>query len=211
MLPRWLRLRPLTLTPATAPPAQNAGGATIRPTMLEAAAAYRDALYRFVAGRVRDHAAAEDIVHDVLLRAHERRSQLRDGAKLAPWLWQMTRNAIVDHQRSLKPSGEMPEDVPMPEHEEDAVSELSQCLTPLIAQLPEHYRTALELSEIHGLTQNETAKRLGISLSGAKSRVQRARAQLKELVFQCCRIELNDRGSVVDYEPRHHRCGDCSH
>lgn len=175
--------------------------------MLEAAAAYRDALYRFVIGRVKDHAAAEDIVHDVLLRAHDKQSQLRDETKLAPWLYQMTRNAIVDHQRAHKPGAEMPEDVAMPESEPAALSELAMCLTPLIEQLPERYRTALELSELHGLTQNETAKRLGISLSGAKSRVQRARAQLKDLVFQCCRIELNDRGSVVGYEPDHHRCG----
>lgn len=177
--------------------------------MLEAAAAYRDALYRFVVGRVKDHAAAEDIVHDVFLRAHEKQSQLRDESKLAPWLYQMTRNAIVDHQRARKPSAEMPEDAAIPEHDSAALSELAACLTPLIAQLPEHYRTALELSEIHGLTQNETAKRLGISLSGAKSRVQRARAQLKDLVFRCCHIELNDRGSVVDYEPH---CGSaCAH
>ncbi len=178
--------------------------------MLEAAAAYRDALYRFVAGRVKDHAAAEDIVHDVLLRAHDRRSQLRDDTKLAPWLYQMTRNAIIDHQRAHKQPAEMPDDVAMPEKPQEALSELAQCLTPLIARLPEHYRAALELSEIHGFTQNETAKRLGLSLSGAKSRVQRARAQLKDLVFQCCRIELNDRGSVVGYEPQPHRCAACT-
>ncbi len=90
------------------------------------------------------------------------------------------------------------------------MQELAQCLTPLIEQLPEHYRAALELSELQGLTQQETAGRLGISLSGAKSRVQRARAKLEELVHQCCRIELDHRGSVVDYEPRHRCTNTCS-
>jgi RNA polymerase sigma-70 factor, ECF subfamily len=183
--------------------------------MLDAAAQYREALYRFVIGRVKDRAAAEDIVHDVLVRAHEKQSQLRDQARLAPWLYQMTRNAITDHHRAQKPHEEVPEDLAAPEEEREALQELARCLTPLIQQLPERYRTALEMSELQGLTQQETAEHLGISLSGAKSRVQRARAKLEDLVHQCCRIELNGRGSVVDYEPRH-RCtslcnGACSH
>jgi RNA polymerase sigma-70 factor, ECF subfamily len=183
--------------------------------MLEAAAQYREALYRFVVGRVKDRAAAEDIVHDVLIRAYEKQSQLRDETRLAPWLYQMTRNAITDHHRAQRPFEELPEELVAPEAEREALQQLAQCLTPLIEQLPEHYRTALELSELQGLTQQETAGKLGISLSGAKSRVQRARTKLEELVHQCCRIELDHRGAVVDYEPRH-RCtescnGACTH
>ena len=169
--------------------------------MTSAAAGYRTALFRFVHARVRDHAAAEDIVHDVLLRAVERQSQLRDGTKLAPWLYQMTRNAIADHHRGQKPSEELPEDLIAPEPEPAALSELAQCLTPFIAQLPESYRQAFELSEVQGLTQQETAQRLGISLSGAKSRVQRGRAQLHDLLIECCRVERDVRGGITDYEP----------
>ena len=183
--------------------------------MFEAAAQYRDALYRFVVGRVKDRAAAEDIVHDVLVRAHEKQEQLRDDTKLASWLYQMTRNAISDHHRADKGYEELPEDLIAPETERQALQELANCLTPLIQRLPERYRDALEMSELEGLTQQETADRLGISLSGAKSRVQRARAKLGELVHQCCRIELDRRGSLIDYEPRS-RCtslcgGSCSH
>lgn len=170
--------------------------------LTSAAAGYRAALFRFVHARVRDHAAAEDIVHDVLLRAMERGSQLRDGAKVAPWLYQMTRNAIVDHHRARKPSEELPEDLVAPEPEPAALSELAQCLTPIIARLPETYRTAFELSEVQGLTQQETARRLGISLSGAKSRVQRARARLQEMLLACCHIERDHRGAIVGYEKR---------
>lgn len=174
-----------------------------------AAAEYRQSLVRFVAGRVSDPAAAEDIVHDVLLRAWEKRGQLRDENRLAPWLYQMTRNAVADHHRGRKPHEELPEDLVAPESERDALAELAQCLTPLIAQLPERYRTALELSELQGLSQQDTAGRLGISLSGAKSRVQRGRAKLQEMLLQCCHIERDHRGAIRGFEPHPKACGDC--
>jgi RNA polymerase sigma-70 factor (ECF subfamily) len=174
--------------------------------LTSAAADYRAALFRFVHSRVPDHAAAEDIVHDVLLRALERQSQLRDGEKLAPWLYQMTRNAIVDHHRGRPPMDELPPDLVAPEPEPHVLSQLAGCMTGLVAQLPETYRTAFQMSEVEGVTQQEVARRLGISLSGAKSRVQRARAKLQDLVLTCCRIERDHRGSIVDYE----RSGNCS-
>lgn len=167
-----------------------------------AAADYRAALFRFVHARVRDHAAAEDIVHDVLLRAIEKQSQLRDDTRLAPWLYQMTRNAVADHHRGQKPAEELPEDLVAPAPEPAVLSELAGCLTPLIARLPESYRSAFELSEVQGLTQQETAARLGISLSGAKSRVQRARAKLQEMLLSCCLVARDHRGAIVDYEKR---------
>lgn len=163
--------------------------------------AHRSALVRFVASRIDDD-AAEDIVHDVLVRAYGRRDQLRDDAKLLPWLYQMTRNAIVDHHRARRPAAELPEDLTAPEAERDAYRELASCVIPLIEELPPHYRDAVQLSEIDGLALHETAKRLGISLSGAKSRVQRARAKLHDAVMQCCQIELDHRGAIRDYACR---------
>lgn len=171
---------------------------------------HRESLVRFVRTRVDDPSSAEDIVHDVLLRAYERQSQLRDQSKLAPWLYQMTRNAIADHHRGRKPHEELPEELAEPEAEPAVIQQLAGCLTPLIARLPEPYRDALTLSEIDGLTQQETAARLGISLSGAKSRIQRARTKLQDLIHACCRIELDHRGSIRDYEPRP-KCGGHCH
>jgi RNA polymerase sigma-70 factor, ECF subfamily len=85
--------------------------------------------------------------------------------------------------------------------EPDARHELAQCLRPFIDSLPDHYREAVELSELRGLSQRETADRLGLSLSGAKSRVQRARQRLEELVLACCQVEFDSRGEIMDYRP----------
>lgn len=177
--------------------------------MNAAAAEHRAALIRFVLPRVNDHAAAEDIVHDVLLRAWERQSQLRDETKIAAWLYQMTRYAIVDHHRARKPFEELPEELIAPENDEATIQRLAECLTPLIERLPEPYRTPLQLAELEGLTQQEVADRLQLSLSGAKSRVQRARAKLQELVLQCCDIERDHRGAIMNHAC-HTGCG-CSH
>jgi len=57
--------------------------------------AYRLELHRFVRARVEDEAAAEDLVHDVLLRAYSQRDTLRDAGQLRPWLYRITRNALI--------------------------------------------------------------------------------------------------------------------
>ena len=75
--------------------------------------------------------------------------------------------------------------------------------------LEEHYRQALMMSEMEGLTQKEVAKKEGLSLSGAKSRVQRGREMVKEMLLDCCRFEFDHRGSVMDHECKGKICDKC--
>lgn len=166
-------------------------------------AEHRAMLFGFVRSRVADEPTAEDIVHDVLVRAYGNRASLKDEGKMAQWLYQITRNALTDHYRSRKPTLPLPPEFAEEDtgEERDARGELAQCLRPFIDSLPDHYREAVELSEIRGLTQRETADRLGLSLSGAKSRVQRARRLLADLVLECCHVDLDSRGDIMDYRP----------
>jgi RNA polymerase sigma-70 factor (ECF subfamily) len=71
----------------------------------------------------------------------------------------------------------------------------------MIYSLPEPYRDALVLTEYEGLTQKQMAKRLGISISGAKSRVQRGRAQLKRMLLERCEFEFDRLGRIIDCKP----------
>jgi RNA polymerase sigma-70 factor (ECF subfamily) len=134
---------------------------------------------------------------------------------------QIARNAIVDHYRSASVRRERPSGIDL-DHEEPLVlqgapeevrSELATCLGPLLERLPELQREALRLTELEGLTQASAAAQLGVSTSGMKSRVQRGRAQLKELLVTCCEIELDRRGGVRSYRPLRGPCdsrtGDC--
>lgn len=172
---------------------------------------YRSELHSFVLKRVGDAADAEDIVQDVLLRALSQQDTLRDHRKLRSWLFQIMRNAIVDYYRSHRPSEPLPLDLSDEEADpnQTAVRELAQCLVSMADSLPAHYREALVLSELQGLKQAEIAKHLGLSLSGAKSRVQRARRMLGENLLECCRIELDAAGCIQDYHGRN-ECSECS-
>src|SRR5207249_8244979 len=84
--------------------------------------------------------------------------------------------------------------------------DLRPCVRQFVNQLQPAYREALLLTEWQGLTQDEMGKRLSLSPSGAKSRVQRARGQLKKLLLDCCRFELDRRGNILEMTPRQKRC-----
>lgn len=55
-----------------------------------------------------------------------------------------------------------------------------------------------------------SSKQLRISLSGMKSRLQRGRKQLKQMLDDCCLIELDGRGGVIDYRTRSTECDGCT-
>lgn len=162
----------------------------------------------FIARRVRSEIDVDDIVQDVFLRMQRGLAGLRDEDRFGPWVYQVARSAIVDHQRvaakhrvvDADGSGDIPLDV---DDDDRAVEEeLAGYLAPFVAMLPSPYREALTLVEFEGLTQKQAAEMLGISLSGMKSRVQRGRAQLRRALEDCCHIALDVRGRVVSCEPR---------
>jgi RNA polymerase sigma-70 factor (ECF subfamily) len=158
-------------------------------------------LRRFIRRRVEDDAAAEDILQEVFLRIHTRMETLSDSSRLESWIFQIARNAVIDHYRRRRDLVEIPETIPAEDDfgEPDAAAILAASLREMVEALPEPYRQALLLTEYEGLTQAELAERLGISLSGAKSRVQRARQRIKDGLLACCHFEFDRYGRVIDY------------
>lgn len=169
----------------------------------------RAELRAFVARRVRDPQAVEDLVQDVLVRLLATASSRVEIRNLSAWLHRVARNAVVDHYRGRRPQetlGEAtaladPSSSPDPGDSEDraAARELARCLRPLVDRLPSAYRDALILTDLDGMTQTEAAAKLDLSVSGMKSRVQRARLQLRALLVDCCPVEVDRRGAVIDY------------
>lgn len=172
---------------------------------------YHSNLLAFIRKRVNDKDAAEDILQDVFVRIYSRIDTLENRSKLESWLYQITRNSIIDFYRSRKPMKELPEWLAQPQasREETNRRELSSCLAPMIQQLPEKYRHAVQLSEIERKTQSEIAEKENISLSGAKSRVQRGRALLKTMLHDCCKVEINAMNQIVDYDKKDGECKRC--
>ena len=163
---------------------------------------FAEKLGRFIRSRVSDPATTQDILQDVFVKIQKRLGQLQDPAKLEGWIYLITRNAIIDHYRTRKETVEVPDTLPAePAADDGEIEELKASFRRMIYSLPEPYREAVVLTELDGLTQQELANRLGISLSGAKSRVQRGRAQLKQMLDECCTFEFDRRGKVIDCTP----------
>jgi RNA polymerase sigma-70 factor (ECF subfamily) len=153
---------------------------------------------------------AEDLVQEVLLKAYSQLDRLEKKEKLLPWLYQITRNVLIDYFRRNKPAQEFDEAAfaKNADINETTVRELAGCVLPFIQQLPPAYQQAVMLSEIEGVKLKQVAQQQGLSLSGVKSRVQRGRHMLKTMFLECCRIEQDRRGGVSDYEARKD-CGNC--
>jgi RNA polymerase sigma-70 factor, ECF subfamily len=171
-------------------------------TSEEVWAAFHARLLRFIRSHVADDASAEDILQDVFLKIHTRLDTLTDERKLTSWVYQIARNAIIDHARAQRPLAEMPDQFAIPdEPDDDLARELVPGLTAMLDALPTSDREAILLADLSGLSQQDLADRLGISLSGAKSRVQRARRRLKDAFVTCCQLEFDRRGRVIELRP----------
>ena len=178
---------------------------------------YSRRLLAFIRSRVWDDADAEDILQQVFIRVHHNLCCQPDSewGKPESWIYQIARNLIIDHYRRRRETVEIPDSLPADpdvdelvrlEPEPEVVLALS--LQEMINDLPEPYRQALLLTEYHGLSQKQLAESLGISLSGAKSRVQRARDRLRDMLLQCCHFEFDRRGRILDYCERCCCCHD---
>ena len=176
-----------------------------------------DGLRGFIAKRVSNEAETEDLLQEVFLRVHRHIDSLQDPDRMVSWVFQIARHAIIDYYRSAERKRESPAGLATEIEEEIAKAidtdesaakyELSNCLRPMIDRLSADYREAIRLVELEGLTHQEAANKLGLSVPGMKSRVQRGRQQLRKMLDECCLIELDRRRGVVEFEER--RPGSC--
>ena len=170
--------------------------------------ALHEPIRSFIDKRIADKESVEDLLQEVFLKVHMHIGTLRDEAKLESWIYQVTRNLIADYYRQKPRLASLeeaelfllPEEMP----EEDIHAKLAPSITAMVNSLPSAYREALFLTDYQGLSQKDLAILLGLSFSGAKSRVQRARGKLKQLLLDCCDFELDRFGRIIDYQPR---CG----
>ncbi len=166
----------------------------------------------FIGKRVNYPADIDDILHEVFIKIHNNIGTLKNSEKLESWVYQITRNTIIDYYRSKKSETEGisfeeennavnkgKEEAVLKFIEENPHKRIAKGLKEFIDQLPGIYKEAITLTEYEGLTQKQMAERLGISLSNAKSRVQRGRKILKELLMQCCHFDFDKYGTILDY------------
>ncbi len=176
------------------------------PDTVEIWGSFKDELLGFIKARVRHEEDAEDILQDVFVKIHAGLKKVSDIKSLSGWVYQITRNTIIDYYRVKKrPPGELPDEESeyMPEQH---AKQFYGCLESHINALPEKYRHAFKRVEIDGISQKKLAHELGISYSGAKSRYQRSKEMLRALFVKCCSIETDKYGNILNANTDHCSC-----
>ncbi len=164
---------------------------------------FQQELKGFIFKRVQNEADAEDILQDVFIKVIRNKSKLSEALNMRGYLYTMVRNAVMDFFRKQKQVMDLAEanDIFTEEEAEDLYTTLAICcVKPFIEELPEKYRSALVQVELNGLPQKDLAKNLDISYSAAKSRVQRGREKLKDLIVGCCRQEKEKFKTILQNE-----------
>ncbi len=158
-------------------------------------------LKNFIFSKVRDIDTSEDILQDVFLKIHLNIHTLSDCSKLTSWVYQITRNSVADHYRKTNFEVQIDGlDFAEQENEEPLYLSLSNCINQKIRKLSEKYKQAILLTYFDKYAQITLSEKLNISYSGAKTRVQRGREKLKELIVDCQNVETDNNGNIIGYQ-----------
>lgn len=162
-------------------------------------------LRSFIFSRVKNDADTDDILQEVFIKIHENISGLKDSSKIRSWIYQITRNLIIDKYRKDKQEVETTEIIktlPVSSASTRFMYIAINDMIKMMDQLPPEYCEALCMTELEGMSQKEYAELKRISYSGARSRVQRARAILKDMLLQCCHYQFDRYGTIYHIQPK---------
>jgi RNA polymerase sigma-70 factor, ECF subfamily len=160
-------------------------------------------LLSFIRSQVRSKEDAEDILQNVFIRIANNIGNLSDKEKLRSWIYSITRNSIIDYYRArasrknIAVGDEVGEGI-FEEEPLDSINGLDQCMAGMISLLPEEYREIIIDAELNGTKQKDLAAKYGMAYPSMRSRVQRGRERLKQLFYNCCHIETNRLGNILE-------------
>lgn len=149
---------------------------------------------------------AEDLLHDVFIKALNHKEQfctLDDGRS---WLFKLVKNAFIDSKRRPQP---FVVNQLLPELEAQAntltpepmLLELQTCMNRVLSELSDADREIIEQCDIHKVKQQDFAERQQLKLPTVKSRLQRARRTLRNEMVKACQIQFSDN-KVSHFVPR---------
>ena len=159
-------------------------------------------LYKFILGKIKDEDASKDIHQEVFLKVQTKIHQLKHTSKLTSWVYQITRNTIIDYSRKVRDENVSIDNLDIPETDTDNFdySNLTNCINQKIENLSAQHKEAIILTSFKNYSQKELAEHLKISYSGTKSRVQKAKEILKANILDCPNVESDSSGKPVDFE-----------
>lgn len=146
---------------------------------------------------------ADDLLQEVFIKMLKQGRAFCAVDNPRAWLFQVARHTLIDRQRGSRDAVPLPEELSAPTESDPAeIDRLTQCLPRVLSELAEADRLAIVLCDIEGQPQQVLAERLGISLSGAKSRLQRARLRLRQQLECACKVRFDEQGAICGFTPR---------
>lgn len=160
---------------------------------------YKNGLLFYILKKVKDKDIANDLSHEVLMKIYNSCCSNNEIKNVRSWMFQIAHNTTIDYlKKENKYTNEVPEI--FEKDENNSYKEVEELLRPLIELLPEKYSVPLQLSDIEEIKQIEVSKKINLSLTATKSRIQRARKLLKEKIIECCNLELDEKGNLLSLE-----------
>jgi len=163
----------------------------------------------FILNKTRNPADTDDILQEVFIKIIRNIDKVNQAENLRQYLYGIVRNAINDYfrnKRQIIDNTEIVEKFTEEETQSLNSTIADCCVKPFINKLPDNYRDALLITEFQDISQKELAEKLNISYSGAKSRVQRGKEKLKELILNCCSFQSDTYGNLIDPEDKNCNC-----
>ncbi len=169
-------------------------------------------LFNYISVRVNNRDDAADILQEVFIKIAAKLNSLKDSEKIKSWIFAITRNKIIDYYRKnadnkLVYITEKIINEVKTENDEDATKGLDKCLKGFILNLPKEYRDIIIDSELKGIKQKDLVEKYNLAYPSVRSRVQRGRSRLKEMLLNCCKIEVDSRGNILEVTSKN-KCGD---
>ena len=171
---------------------------------------FNAALLAYIKSKVCSREDAEDILQNVFIKISTHINSLHDTKKLTSWVYKIARNSIIDYYRTNKTGRSNTLDN-LEDIEEETANDhskgLDQCISGMISLLPDDYKAIIIDSEMNGIKQKDLGQKYNIPYSTVRSKVQRGRERLKEMLINCCHIEVNKHGNILDVN-QNKACGD---
>lgn len=168
---------------------------------------FNQALLGFIKSKINNQHDAEDLLQNVFIKVASGIGDLNRQEKLQSWIYAITRNAIIDYYRSkasdkgFAMEGDISESFTEEEYN-DATKGLDCCLMDFVNKLPDEYRDIITDVELNGIKQKDLSEKYGLAYPSIRSRVQRGREKLKDILLECCHIQWDNRGNILDVQSR---------
>ncbi len=171
---------------------------------------YRASLKSFLHSKVSSPDEVDDLLQEIMIKIYKNLSVIKSESSVKSWVFQVANNTIIDFYRKRAKLNKLgSEELWYSEKNSEVEQSLSQCVIPFINALSLESAELLTAIDLKGQSQVSYGEEHRISYSTLKSRVQKARRELRALFEDCCDFTFDSRGNIADFEEKSRSCENC--